>query len=134
MTEEQKQVYTKMVQDARKYAHNIMDVPGEYDPEGFENIIKEKQKNVEGLFKRFSDEEMLMNKEHLIQGYCTFGTEYLKNVYEKDKDSLLNMFENIIQEYLDMQLMIDKARQSLEQQVAMKKTAQDSYTNEKEEK
>lgn len=134
MTEEQKQVYQTMLQDARKYVHNIMDLPGMYDPEGFENIIKEQQEKRDELFKRFSDEDMLINKEHLIQGYCTFGTEFLKNVVEKDNDSALNMFEVIMQEYLDLKLAVDEVTKTLEDQALLKKNlADNSYNDKKEE-
>lgn len=109
LTEEQQyEEFAKQMQEirtkARNYVWNIMGFDGEFSEEEF--VKKTQEDPAEGKFFRFDDVNFRLNIEHLVQGYGNFGTEYLKRVMEQDKDSAINMFESVTQQFLELDRLV----------------------------
>lgn len=113
---QQAELHNQMVEDARKYAFNIMveDKKELYSPEAYKELTNKYQGKIE-QFTDFSVEQVNMNIEHLTQGYGVFGKEFLQKVIDKDKDSLLAMFETVTQEFLQLNEFFKEQLNKLEQ-------------------
>ena len=100
----QKQIYA----DACKYVWNLMELgkAEDYNAESYAKTIfanvKRNQEEKRALFANWDDQMFSLNQTILIQGYGYFGTEFIKSVFEKDKDSAVVLFETAMQSYLDL--------------------------------
>jgi hypothetical protein len=113
MTDEEKQTYEQMLTDAQTYVFNIMRLGKEFSKEEYTKKTEEiKQKMHESKdFSMFTDFDYVqknINMVTLIQGYGNFGREFINEVFAQDPASALNMFESVVQDYLDLKAAIEE--------------------------
>lgn len=125
MTEEEKQVYQTMVNDSHKYIYNIMELGNEYNEDEFQSKVK----RTPDIFTDFSEVDKNINITTLIHGYGNFGRAFIDKVSEKDVPSLLNMFEAITQEYLDLHAAIESQFEEFQKQMETKETVAKAVEN-----
>lgn len=112
MTEEQ---YKEIKEKAKVYAYNVMH-DDDYTNEKYEADL-DKVKNAPVEEKPYTDYDeinLAMNMEHLVQGYATYGKDYLTAVISKDLNSAVVMFECAVQQVLDLTNMINQFTTDLE--------------------
>lgn len=117
LTQEQ---YNEIRDKARIYAYNIMH-DDEFTEEKYEadrTKIKELLDKGEHPYTDYNETNLAMNMEHLVQGYATYGRDYITGVISQDLDSSVNMFECCVQQVLDLTNTIRSYTAMLEKQVA----------------
>lgn len=117
-------VYIQMQDDARKYVYNVLGFEGEYTKEAF-NLAASKVK-IKDILTNYDATQKNINIETLLQGYEHFGRQFLDAVYDKDKDSLLNMFEVVTQEFIMLQRAVIDFESNMQQALKDKNNASNS--------
>lgn len=100
------EAFKQMVADSHKYIYNIMGFDGEYTEEAFQAKFKEIESDKDkrlSLFTSYTGFDKQLDLVHIQQGYGYFGKDFVKNMIDKDVESAYHVFENLIQEYLDLQ-------------------------------
>lgn len=112
------EAFHQMVLDSHKYIYNLMGFDGEYTEDTFQAKFKEiaddKDKRL-ALFTSYSGFDKQLDLVHIQQGYGYFGKNFIKNLIDKDKDSAYHVFENLVQEYLDLQEFMYTTTSKLEE-------------------
>lgn len=111
MQEAEKEMNTK----AHEYIWNLLELGKTFSEEEYE-----KQRTSQLSKDNYTDIEpsqRLLNMTMLIQGYGSFGNKFIKAAYEKDKDSCINMFESVIQEYLELDAAVKSLISNMEASV-----------------
>lgn len=112
------EAFHQMILDSHKYIYNLMGFDGEYDEDAFQAKFKEIADDTDkrlALFTSYSGFDKQLDLVHIQQGYGYFGKNFVKNLIDKDKDSAYHVFENLIQEYLDLQEFMYAATNKLEE-------------------
>lgn len=100
---------------AEEYVWNILNFGPTYSHDEFERIKKEKASK--DAFTDFSSPEIMLNMTMLIQGYGNFGRAFIEAVFNNDKDSCINMFESVTQEYLELDNAVQQHLSQLEEKL-----------------
>lgn len=112
------EAFHQMILDSHKYIYNLMGFDGEYTEDAFQAKFKEiaddKDKRL-ALFTSYSGFDKQLDLVHIQQGYGYFGKNFIKNLIDKDKDSAYHVFENLVQEYLDLQEFMYTTTSKLEE-------------------
>lgn len=112
------EAFHQMILDSHKYIYNLMGFEGEYDEHLFQDNFKEIADDPDkrlALFTSYSGFDKQLDLVYIQQGYGYFGKNFVKNLIDKDKDSAYHVFENLIQEYLDLQEFIYTTTSKLEE-------------------
>lgn len=118
--EELMKQFEELREKAKVYIYKVM-FDGEYSPEEYEKRLALAQSDKSKLYTDYSDEMFNINMEHLIQGYSSFGKDFLTAVISQDLDSAVAMFESAVQNVLDLTAQIDAFQKTLTDAVALKK-------------
>lgn len=131
MEDDKKEAFGELRENARKYIYTIM-FDDEYTPEKYDEKLAKAQEDKSKLYTDYSDEIFDINIMHLIQGYSSFGKDFLVAAISQDLDSAVAMFESATQNVLDMTAQIEAFQESLHQAVEAKRLsekAKDSKEN-----
>lgn len=128
MNEETKEVLKKIQADAQVYIFNLLNFGENYTKEEYikrAQAIKESSEE-HNPFKVFTDEEMQMNIMTALEGYGSFGTEFIDKLIDSDKASAKNILEAVLQDYLDLQNFIETMTIKMESAIAASKDTMES--------
>lgn len=117
----------KMVEDAHRYIFNVLDLGTEYTEEEYNKAFEEKKGPEK--FTDFDVPTTLTNMTTLVHGYGSFGRPFIEAAYDKDKASLLNMFETVTQEYLELDAAVKTWTAQMEAHLANQKTQEETISN-----
>ena len=126
------EAFHQMILDSHKYIYNLMGFDGEYSEDAFQAKFKEIESDKDkrlALFTAYSGFDKQLDLVHVQQGYGYFGKDFVKNLIDKDKDSAYHVFENLIQEYLDLQEFMYSATAKLEEASKKFKDAETKQDN-----
>ena len=126
------EAFHQMILDSHKYIYNLMGFDGEYSEDAFQAKFKEIESDKDkrlALFTSYSGFDKQLDLVHVQQGYGYFGKDFVKNLIDKDKDSAYHVFENLIQEYLDLQEFMYSATAKLEEASKKFKDAETKQDN-----
>lgn len=131
ITEEQlreaEQAEKQMIANAHEYIYNVLDLGTQYNEDGYNKAFEEKKGP--DKFTDFDVPTTLTNMTTLVHGYGSFGRPFLEAVYEKDKASLLNMFETVTQEYLELDAAVKTWTAQMETHLANQKAQEETISN-----
>lgn len=105
----------EMNEKAAEYAWNILDLGTSFNKEEYDKIKKEQLSP--NNFTNFDVPTRLLNMTMLIQGYGNFGRKFLESVFDKDRESCINMFESVTQEYLELDAAVKEHIQNIENSI-----------------
>lgn len=112
------EAFHQMILDSHKYIYNLMGFDGEYTEDAFQAKFKEIEVDKDArlaLFTSYTGFDKQLDLVHIQQGYGYFGKDFVRNLIDKDKDSAYHVFENLIQEYLDLQEFMFETTNKLEE-------------------
>lgn len=121
--DELRQKFEEMRENQKRYIWNVM-FEGEYSSEEYEKKLALAQSDKSKLYTNYTDELFNVNISQLIQGYSSFGKDFLVAAISQDLDSAVAMFESATQNVLDLTAQIDAFQNSLQAAVEAKKAKQ----------
>lgn len=117
----------QMITNAHEYIFNVLDLGTTYNEEEYNKAFEEKKGP--DKFSNFDVPTTLANITTLVHGYGSFGRPFIEAVYEKDKASLLNMFETVTQEYLELDAAVKTWTAQMETHLANQKAQEETISN-----
>lgn len=112
-----KETMERMIDDAHKYIYNLLDFEGEYTKEKFQQAF-EKMKEEKGTDIFTNADVMTKEVDYttVMQGYGLFGNVFIKAMIDKDPASAYHVFENVVQDWLDIQEFLKEVTEKLERE------------------
>lgn len=112
-----KETMEKMIEDAHKYIYNLLDFDGEYTKEKFQQAFeKVKEEKGTDIFSNSDTMTKEIDYTTVMQGYGYFGNDFIKAMIDKDPASAYHVFENVVQDWLDIQEFLREVTEKLEKE------------------
>lgn len=115
MIEQMEKAEKDMNLKAYEYIWNLLELGKEFSEEEYIKL-REAQLSKDN-YTNFEVPTRLLNMTMLIQGYGNFGRKFIEAAYEKDKDSCINMFESVVQEFLELDAAVKEHISQMEASV-----------------
>lgn len=118
MNEQQKKEYLDLLDKAHEYVYNVL-FDDKYTPEKYKTKVEEIA-NKPVKERPYTDYDVVqsnINQLHLIEGYSAFGRDFLVAAISQDLDSAVNMFENAVQQNIDIMHTVTEVMNKMENKV-----------------
>lgn len=133
------EMHVAKIKEAGEYVYNILDLGPKFDEDDFIgklDEIAEKNSTPEGntkfaeeTYSDFTDDEEELAFTIVNLGYGNFGKEFISNMIDKDKDSAKKVMEIIIQQFWELQDIVNYVKENADTMLEEKRKEEDSKSN-----